>query len=117
MKICDPHWTLLNASVSVAGLGSLIPDDSATAMRHTIDRILTGMTIDNFDPVMVAAQFIVQAAVRTNGPAVLFDSRCPMCAINQDCPCPVTNCGDEFADRCVKAAVEVWKKIGNEVSS
>lgn len=128
--LCDPHARALKAEVERQGLGSLLAEDVAEAMRRGVEIFHEGANIDNFEPVVIAMSKMIgntRAVVSEQALAWLVaePNACMLCMLNlwhwqrrdeNDC-CP--DCGekaerdpfDRWIALSVAEVVDEWKSL------
>lgn len=95
MKFCPEHWQRLRSDITNVGLDSLVADSGEKAASNLMSEATEGTTIDNFDPLMWAHNFIWSGAMQSiseqyqQNPLMLMadaaehpEWACPVCALN-----------------------------------
>lgn len=115
MKMCENHWSLLQAKVIMNGLGHLVRKDvrvwdfSATP------------TVETYDPLIYAWWEVTSKCIDYNGRYLAERDAapptiCPLCALQErhEEKCEVPNCSfsfDEWLDHAVKDQLVVWERL------
>lgn len=140
MKFCSDHWQQLRDAIDASGLFALIAESGEQAARNLASEVTEGSTVDNFDPLMWAHNFIWSGAMQSikeeyqqnplmlmadeSDPAVTWPT-CPICALNwchaeHDRLCTQEGCNypkgyDWSTDTfriAAERAVEHWRSLG-----
>lgn len=127
MQVCVRHWTELRAEVDGSGLGVLVAEGGDEATRRLRAQALHGVTIDNFEPLLLAHNSILANCARLAARERVLhelaadDEACPICFMSalhdRTCegpPCVFPKDGTAFdymIARAVADQVEVWKGL------
>ena len=138
MKFCPEHWAALRAAIDSRGLTSLVAEGGETAIKNLASELDHGTTIDNFDPLMWAHNFIaanamdsIKSTYQQNPLMLMADDAehpewaCPICALNwchaeHDRLCTQEGCNfpkgydwSEAIDTAADQALAEWKRLGS----
>lgn len=121
MTMCTDHWAALRAAIDDRGLGALVPESGEQAASNLLNAQIEGVTIDNFDPLMMAHRLILGNVISMLGgvaPArVLVSGVCPICFCNNGDPANCTPAGrvhdyDPWIGLAADEALARWKALG-----
>jgi hypothetical protein len=138
MRFCGNHWQQLQDAIAERGLSSLVADSGEQAVRNMASEIKEGSTIDNFDPLMGAHNFIWSGAMsiastRYNANPLMMmaedpehpEWQCPICFLNwlhaeHDKVCTKEGCdypkGFTYDEEAISLAADQmlmeWRKLG-----
>lgn len=141
MKFCSDHWEQLRVAIRSRGLDALVAESGAQAARNLTSEASEGATIDNFDPLMGAHNYIMGNAMdtisdvyRQNSLMLFADENehpewaCPICALNwchaehdrlctqEGCNYPKAYDWSESIDKAADVMLAEWKKLGGRES-
>lgn len=118
MKFCSTHWDALRTAIDARGLSALIPDSGEQTASNMASSIETGLTIDNFDPLMGAHNAIIGKLMDNGMSGFMFPGwvQCPICYANQGhkAVCEDEGCEytyDFFIERAADEALYNWKLL------
>ena len=95
MKFCQPHWEKLREAIKARGLWQLV----ASSGKEVVDRLKK----DGFDPLMAAHNMIVGRTLDVAGLGPMTSRPdgsewCPLCYLQQNCPCGLPGCAARFEE-------------------
>lgn len=138
VRFCADHWERLKDAVRQAGLWSLVAENGEQGARNIQSQLSEGLTVDNFDPLIMAHNAIfgyalemTQAQYDQNPQMFMADSAehpewaCPICALNwchdehirlclkDDCDYPNQfDWAPQMIDRAVELVLAEWRQLG-----
>lgn len=115
MQFCTPHWDKLKEKIKERGMWSLVSQGGEQAHAKIVSEVEEGSKKENFDPLMAAHNMIVSNALTCAGIEVLAQEGCPLCYLQNNCPCGQPDCKEKFEswlDRAADGAREGAVKLG-----
>jgi hypothetical protein len=105
MKFCQPHWVELRKQIESAGLSALVAESGKQAVKNLASEVEGGTTVDNFDPLMNAHNYIWGAAMNLCGMVLMQDNE------NGSEKCPLCYLATSLMAAAVNDSVERWKSV------
>lgn len=72
MQFCLRHWEMMRAAVEARGMTPLVAENGKSAVNNVVDELQSGMSLDNFDPLMAMHWNISGNLMDKLGPSALY---------------------------------------------
>lgn len=109
MRFCTPHLDAIKQAVRDRGLGNLMSESGEQAANKWRRIVEEGITIDTYEPQVIAENRIIVYAVDTFGQRALYIEGCPLCYINANNPDGVNY--DRLVEHAAEDVLNMWKGL------